>query len=251
MEKIKIFDVEVLAANREELFLAAANMIGEGGAISTVNPEILYDSIKNEELRSALSDSLCIPDGFGVERSIRKKGVFTERFPGVELGEALLSVFSVRLGIIGGEEGVAKRAIDNLCAKYPSVTPLFSLSGYNIDKEEIRKLISQKVPDIVFVCLGSPKQEIFIKEIKDCSERTLFIALGGSVDIYAGDKKRAPRIVRRLRGEWIYRILSEPKRIKRLPKLFLYAKESRKIGKFKAKISKNSKKNEKNAPFFK
>lgn len=228
MEKVKIFGIDVLAGSREELFMAVADKLGDGGAISTVNPEILYDSLSNKELRNALKSSLCIPDGYGVERTIKSKGIFSERLPGVELGEALVSVFSVRLGIIGGKDGVAKRAMEKLSAKHTSVIPAFAVSGYSINKEEIKQLLSQTMPDVVFVCLGSPKQEIFINEMARYSKKTLFIALGGSVDVYAGDKHRAPRIVRRLHGEWLYRIITEPKRIKRLPKLFLYVKESRK-----------------------
>ena len=245
MQKVKIFDIDVLAGSREELFISAADMLGDGGAISTVNPEIIYDSIENAELREALRDSVCIPDGVGVEKTIKSTGVFSERFPGVELGEALLSVFSVRLGIIGGKEGVAERAIANLAAKYPSVTPKFALSGYNLNEEKIKNILTTEMPDLVFVCLGSPKQEIFIKRIKECSPKTVFIALGGSVDIYAGDKKRAPRLVRRLHGEWIYRMLTEPRRIKRLPKLFLYNKECRKRSILTAKMGKICKKRRK------
>lgn len=242
MDKVKIFDIDVMAGSREELFLKVANMVGEGGAVSTVNPEILYDSLGNCELRKALCDSVCIPDGIGVEKTIRKKGVFSERFPGVELGEALLSVFSVKLGIIGGKEGVAQRAIKNLALRYPSVIPAFAISGYNINNEEIRSALLKEAPDIVFVCLGSPRQEIFIKDIKAMSPSTLFIALGGSVDIYAGDKRRAPKLVRRIRGEWIYRIICEPKRIKRLPKLFRYTSEIRKKAKNVKKVGRIGKK---------
>ncbi len=228
MKKVKIFGIDVLAGSKEELFMAVANMIGEGGVVSTVNPEILYDSLNNEALRFALQSSICIPDGYGVEKTINSSGVFTERFPGVELGEALLSVFSVRLGIIGGKDGVAERAMKNLSSKYSSLVPLFAISGYNINNEELSKKLACEAPDIVFVCLGSPKQELLINEMANFSPKTLFIALGGSVDIYAGDKRRAPRIIRRLHGEWLYRIITEPKRIKRLPKLLFYVKESRK-----------------------
>lgn len=247
MERVKIFDVEVMAGSREELFMKVANMLGEGGAVSTVNPEILYDSLKNEQLREALQASVCIPDGVGVERTIRKKGVFSERFPGVELGEALVSAFPLKLGIIGGAEGVARRAVDNLCLKHPTLTAVFALPGYNINEDEVECELKEKEPDLVFVCLGSPKQEIFIRKIKQWSPKTLFIALGGSVDIYAGDKRRAPKIIRRMRGEWIYRIVTEPKRIKRFPKLVLYAHKSRKSAKNHQKNGKIGKKGAKRA----
>ena len=129
MQKVKIFDVDVLAGSREELFSAAAELIGVGGAISTVNPEILYTALENRPLHDALSSSLCIPDGIGVERTIRRNGVYSERFPGVELGEALLSVFSVRLGIIGGKEGVAEYSSQRVTMESTFVVPKTSSSA--------------------------------------------------------------------------------------------------------------------------
>ena len=245
MQGVKIFGVEVLAGNREELFSAAAELVDTGGAISTVNPEILVDSLECEELRTALCDSLCIPDGVGVERTIRRCGAFSERLPGVELAEALLSVFAVRLGIIGGKDGVAERAMKRLSEKYPSITPAFAASGYGVDNERAVELIKSTAPDVVFVCLGSPKQEIFIKDVKGACEGVLFIALGGSVDIYAGDKKRAPRVIRAVKCEWLYRIVREPQRIKRLPKLFRYAIKSREKYGFYQKLGKIFKKSRK------
>ena len=215
-----VFGVDIAVGTREELFDMCSSLIGKGGVISTVNPEILYSSIKNSELRLALVESLCIPDGFGVEFLLKKKGVVCERFAGVELGEALLEKRVVRLGIIGGRENVAKAALENLVLKHRNVIPEFALSGYNIDILAFKKRLSETKPDILFVCLGSPKQELFIREIKDASKRTLFISLGGSADVYSGNKKRAPKIIRTINCEWIYRILREPKRIKRLPKLF-------------------------------
>ena len=245
MKSVKIFGVGVLAGTREELFSAAAELIGIGGAISTVNPEILVDSLENEALREALCDSLCIPDGVGVERTIRRCGVFSERLPGVELGEALLSVFSVRLGIIGGKEGVGERAMKKLSEKYPSMTPTFAISGYGINKRVVVDMIKSTAPDVVFVCLGSPKQETFIKEVKRECDGVLFVALGGSVDVYSGDKKRAPKLFRAVKCEWLYRIIREPKRINRLPKLFNYAIKSRVKYGFGEKIVKIFKKGKK------
>ena len=245
MNKKKIFGVEVLAGTKEELFTCVGNMIGEGGAVSTVNPEILYDSLQNEALHSALCDSLCVPDGVGVEKTLLRMGAYAERFAGVELGEALISVFSLRLGIIGGEEGVAERAMENLSERYASLTPVFARSGYNINNEEFKKTLTETKPDVVFVCLGSPKQELFIAEMKRFSKETVFLGLGGSVDIYAGDKKRAPKILRQLKLEWLYRMITEPKRIKRAPKLLFYVLKNKKYEKSHKKTGKIGKKRKK------
>ena len=211
----------------------------------TVNPEILYNSLKNEALYGALCDSVCIPDGIGVEKTLVRMGAYSERFPGVELGEALLSAFSVRLGIIGGKTGVAERAMKNLSQRYKSMIPAFALHGYNISNEEFKETLAKSKPDVVFVCLGSPMQELFIAEMKSFSKGTLFLALGGSVDIYAGDKRRAPKALRRLHLEWLYRMLAEPKRIKRAPKLLFYMLKNKKNEKNHEKNSKIGKKREK------
>lgn len=226
MDFCEIFGVRIAAGSREETIEKCASLIGKGGAISTVNPEILYDSLKNNELREALCDSLCIPDGVGVESVIRKRGIFCEKLPGVELGEELLKVKPVKLGIIGGKEGVAERALEQLVMKYGNVIPEFAICGYEIDFEKTKIMLSETDADIVFVCLGSPMQELFIKEMKPFAKKTLFVALGGSVDIYSKEKKRAPKFLRRIKCEWLYRMMSEPKRLKRFPKLIGFTLKS-------------------------
>lgn len=243
MDCVKILGVTIETGKRKELLEKCASMLGRGGAISTVNPEILYDSINNVELRAALLDSVCIPDGIGVEAVLKKRGVFTERFPGVELGEALLESREVKLGIIGGKDGVAEIAMQELVMRHGGVIPEFALSGYDINENAFISLLTERKPDIVFVCLGSPKQEIFIKRMRTHAPKTLFLALGGSVDIYSKEKKRAPRAIRVIGCEWLFRMLSEPKRIARLPKIIGFLKNVDKPRRIRGKIGKKLPKN--------
>ncbi len=238
-----LFDIKISVGSKVELYSRASALIGRGGAIATVNPEILANAVREAELKSALAESLCIPDGIGVEMALRRLGCRTERFPGVELGEALLEgERCVRLGIIGGRDGVAKRALEELTVKHRNVIPEFAISGYGIDTERVGELLSDVRPDIVFVCLGSPAQELFIKKMRHHSEKTLFIALGGSVDIYSGEKRRAPMPFRLLGLEWAWRIIREPKRLMRVPKILRFyvnlSKSSRKSGKIGKKLPK-------------
>ena len=237
-----LFGINIAVGKREELLLKCVELIGKGGAISTVNPEILYDSLRNPDLHLALCESLCIPDGAGVENAIRRQGVFCERLPGVELGEEMLEKKVATLGIIGGKEGVAKAAMERLVMRHKNVIPEFAVSGYDIDCSAFEKMLSEKRPDIVFVCLGSPKQELFIKRMRCVSKKTLFVALGGSVDVYSGKKQRAPKFLRSLNCEWIYRMIREPERIKRLPKLFGFMFNIVKKEKFRVKIGKKTQK---------
>ena len=234
-----LFGIDIAIGSREELYQRCAALVGRGGAISTVNPIILNNAINSPELKEALKSSLCIPDGVGVEIAIRCLGCKTERLPGVDLGEQLLSGDRcVSLGIIGGKEGVATKALENLTAKHPGVIPEFALCGYNIDDGYVKKLISERQPDVVFVCLGSPMQELFVNRMRPFSEKTLFLALGGSADIYSGEKKRAPGVIRMVGAEWLWRILREPKRLAKVPGMFSffiktaeYHRKSGKIGK--------------------
>ncbi len=243
LKNAEIFGLKIAAGRRGELYERCASLIGSGGAISTVNPEILYNATKDNELYEALSDSLCIPDGVGVERALRRMGIENERFPGVELGEALLEVKPVRLAIIGGKRGVAERAMNNLLARHPLASRAFAHDGYSYSAEKIISLLREHRPDIVFVCLGSPKQEIFIKRIKVCAPWALFVALGGSVNVYSGDIARAPRMFRKMGCEWVFRLLREPGRIKRLPRLFAFMHySSKERGKMRKSAEKQAKK---------
>ena len=218
---------KIAVGKREELLSAAAELLGKGGAIATVNPVMLVDALRNRELFSALSESLCIPDGVGVASALRKRGVHTEVFPGVELCEALLDFRlpaefgdrGVGFALIGGREGVAEGARDYLLAKHGGAKCLYLKDGYSFSEEELCRALCEKSPDIAMICLGSPKQELLISRLRGRCEHTLFIGLGGSLDVFSGRVKRAPPAFRRLRLEWLFRMIKEPRRLAKIPTL--------------------------------
>ncbi len=215
----ELFGIRIAIGKREELLERCASLIGVGGAISTVNPEIMRDSLYNMKLRSAMLSSLNIPDGVGIKLALKSGGAVTDTFPGVELGEALLDAAPLTYAIIGGEKGVAERAAERLSNRHPSASAVLIRDGYSHSFRELAESLKGACADLCLVCLGSPKQEIFIRYARTYAKRTLFISLGGSVDVYSGDKKRAPSFFRCAGLEWLYRIAGEPRRIKRVPKL--------------------------------
>ncbi len=235
----EIFGIKIASGSKEELLKEAERKLDEGGSIATVNPEILYNALYDEQLYEHLSASLCIPDGIGVVKAIKRRGGECERFPGVELGEALLDIKPSSLALVGGKASLAQTAMDNLLLSHPLLRFGFVLDGYNYSEEEIIKKLKTSPPDIFFVCLGSPKQEIFIKRMKEYSEKTLFISLGGSVDIYAKKLRRAPRFMRKCGCEWLWRILRQPKRILRIPSLVGFVYEVLKEEKIYKKTAEN------------
>lgn len=218
----EIFGIRIAVGSREELFAAAIPYLWRGGAIATVNPEMLSDSLESVKLKRYLNSALCIPDGVGVKMALARSGVATEVLPGVELGEMLLDTVPLRLGIIGGKAGVAEAAMENLLARHYLASRAFALSGYRLRYSQYEREIERSGAEVVFVCLGSPKQELFIADVKEKFPSVLFVGLGGSVDIYSGKKKRAPLLVRRIGAEWLWRIAREPERISRVPKIMRF-----------------------------
>ena len=215
--------VPIATGTREEIINASHNLVGQGGVVCTPNAEIM--SIARREAaykRLLISSALNVPDGISVVRALASMGFYTEKVSGVELGEALLS-FGHSFAIIGGKEGVAERAGRTLSAEYPSSEFKFSRSGFGYRVSDIRKQLARHAPEIVFVCLGAPKQEYLISEIMSASPTSLYLALGGAVDVYAGDKARAPECFRMTGLEWLWRIAAEPKRIKKLPLVMRFA----------------------------
>ena len=204
--------LHVKHGKRDELFEYAKGLIHKGGAIYTPNPIMLYDALKNEQLYSALMRGICIPDGVGVKIGLSYIGLNTDVLPGVELAAMLLRDTPVRFAVIGGSPGRAEAAALALERECQGSRCILALDGYSFSKRQLETALDIAKADVVLVCLGSPRQELFIDSVRDKFKSSLFLGLGGSVDVYSGAKRRAPRSIRALRLEWLYRMLREPRR---------------------------------------
>ena len=141
---------------------------------------------------------------------------------GIEFGEEvckLLAKNGGKLYLLGGKPGIAKAAGEKLTEKYPGLQICGAADGYFKDEAAVVAQINEAKPDVLFVCLGAPKQEKFIKEHFEELDVTLMLGLGGSLDGYAGVAQRAPRWMIDLSLEWLYRLLKEPRRIGRMMRL--------------------------------
>lgn len=208
--------------------------------ICTPNTEIVMAAKDDENLKKIINESdLIIPDGIGLIHGSRiRKKPLKERVTGFDLSIKLLEIANTkgyRLFLLGGRDGVAKRAGENILKEYPNVNIVGyhhgyfkgSHIGYKDHEEELNLIdnINGAKPDIIFVGLGFPKQEIWIAENKNRLYSKVIIGNGGTMDILSGDSKRAPEIFQKLGLEWLYRLIKEPSRIKRqmvLPKFILY-----------------------------
>ena len=203
---------------------------GEGlFSVFTPNSEIVQLCIEQNEFYSLInSASLIIPDGVGVVKASRiLRTPLKTKVAGIELGEAVLA-YAAKNGIgvffLGARPGVADEAARTMSLKYPGLTVCGTHDGYfKKTGEENDAVIAEIVSSgakVLFVCLGVPAQEKWIGENRErLGNIKVALALGGSLDVYSGNVKRAPKIFIRLGLEWLYRLLKEPWRIGRMMKL--------------------------------
>jgi len=192
--------------------------------IVTPNSEIVYDSLHDPELRKILnSAAMVVPDGAGVVLASKILGTpLKGKVAGIELAKELLCRMTdhgLSVFLFGAKPGVAERAAENLHKEIPGLNICGCYHGYFKDDAEPLAAINAAKPDVLFVCLGAPRQEKWMVKNLAAADTHLMIGLGGSLDGYAGDVKRAPDIMIKLNLEWFYRLLKEPKRIGRMMRL--------------------------------
>ncbi len=192
--------------------------------VVTPNPEFLLAAEKDPEFRRVLNAAdLVLPDGIGVVYSAKILGTpLKERVPGIEFAEAMLSALNDmggRLYLLGAKPGVAEEAGRRICARYPALVLCGTHDGYFKDEQAILPEIAAAKPDLLFVCLGAPKQEKWMARWGQHTGAKLAIGLGGCLDVFAGNVQRAPERWQKMGLEWAYRLKKEPKRIGRMAKL--------------------------------
>ena len=192
--------------------------------VVTPNPEFILAAEKDESFRAVLNAAdLVIPDGIGVIYSAKILGTpLSERVPGIEFSAKMLEKLNEmggRLFLLGAKPGVAEKAGENICAQYPNIVLCGTQDGYFKDEEDVILKVAAARPDLMFVCLGAPKQEKWMARWGQHSGAKLAIGLGGCLDVYAGNVERAPEAWQKMGMEWAYRLKKEPKRITRMAKL--------------------------------
>lgn len=210
----------------EEAAQAGAALVeGEGFHYAvTPNPEFILAARKDPAFRQALLDAdLVLADGIGVVYSAKLLGrPLKGRAPGIEFAQRLVAWMAKngkRLFLLGAKPGVAELAAANLKDKYPGLIVCGTHDGYFKEDEPVVEAIRQAAADVVFVCLGAPKQEFWMVKNGPASGAHLMVGLGGSLDVFAGVVERAPEAFQKLGMEWLYRLMKEPKRIGRMAKL--------------------------------
>ena len=211
------------AVSRAMDFLA-----GEGTHyVVTPNPEIVEVCRENPEARAAVNGAdLVLPDGIGVIKGAAMLGTpLRERTPGIEFAARLMARMAEEgrsLFLLGAKPGVAEEAARRLTVQYPGLRIAGTHDGYFQDDAPVIEAIRRSGAEAVFVCLGAPKQELWMARNGAATGARLLCGLGGSLDIFAGNVERAPQFWREHGLEWLYRLCREPRRIGRMMKLPLF-----------------------------
>ncbi len=229
MEKEKILDIPVCKTSYEDFILTIINDIksGQKKKIVAINPEKILKARKDSSLDLLLKDfDYQIADGIGIIFASKlQKGKIKNRITGIDCMEIICDKsrdIAAKIFLYGAAPGVAQKAKENLELKYPNIKIVGTIDGYNKDNNYIIETINKSKADILFVALGSPKQEYWIRDNADKLNVKIFQGVGGSFDVICGNIKRAPLWIQKLGLEWFYRLLKQPSRIGRQLKLFRF-----------------------------
>lgn len=235
-QKINIAGVDFDPVTLETAVMLAEHAMHRGsGNVMTVftpNPVISMSCRSDPELLEIInSASLSLPDGRGViDAAKRLSKPLHERVAGIDFGYALLGC-AAKSGygvfLLGGRPGVAEKAAERLRDQLPGLRICGVLDGFGSAADERRTadMISRSGAVLLIVCLGSPRQEKWIyshRQLLDASGIKVAAALGGALDVWSGDVRRAPGPFIRLRLEWLWRCIREPRRLRVIPTLVRY-----------------------------
>lgn len=238
MEKsrVQILGVPMDRVSMNEAVKRISEMITSGRPhqVITANPEILLSSTKDEELKKIIKEaSLVTADGIGVVWAASFLGLpVPERVTGIDLAEQLLKTAAKKtwkVYLLGSAPGVVEMAKMKLEHRYPGLIIVGTFHGYFSSEEEkaILAEIKKTQPNLLFVGLGAPRQEKWIHKNRFSFPRELVaIGIGGSLDVFSGKIKRAPKWAIKWKIEWLYRLIKEPKRLKRQLQLPVFVWET-------------------------
>jgi N-acetylglucosaminyldiphosphoundecaprenol N-acetyl-beta-D-mannosaminyltransferase len=223
--RVVILGVAIDDVLMDEAIAAVARFIDEGGPhqIVTVNPEFVMEARRNRAFRRVLAAAdLATPDGFGIILAARWRGTpLRGRVTGIDLTERIAAEAARRgwsLFLLGAAPGVAERAAAALQRANPGlrIAGCYAGSPRPADEPPIRERILAARPDVLLVAYGHPAQDLWIARNQPLLRVPVAIGVGGTFDELAGVVPRAPALVQRLGLKWLYRLIVQPWRWRRI-----------------------------------
>ena len=207
--------------------------------VVTPNPEIVMLCREDSGLLCAVNKAaMVLPDGIGIIKGAAILGTpMKEKIPGIEFAETLFGLMSKRrmsVFLLGAKPGVSDAAALHLKERFTGLQIVGTNDGYFTDDEPVIEKINAASPDLLLVCLGAPKQELWMQKNASKLDVGLMAGLGGSMDVFACVAERAPEVWRKYNLEWLYRLKEDPSRAGRmmnLPKFGFKVIKKRLLGK--------------------
>ncbi len=218
---MEIFNVRFDNITLEEAVDRAEDMVRSTSwhYVAGTNANLLRIARRDERYREVINQAdLSLADGYGVICASRILGTpLTERIPCMDLLNLLLTKLEgIRVYLLGGRPGIAEKAGERLREQYPGLILCGLHHGFFEDSEAMAEEIARCAPELLLVCLGSPKQELWMAEHGAATGARLACGCGGWIDVCAGELRRAPESWRKRNLEWVYRFLQEPWRFGRV-----------------------------------
>lgn len=223
--------IDVLGVSFDNLTMAeatqkASELMKERNAayVVTPNPEIVMLCRSDPALTEAVECAcLVLPDGIGIVKGAQILGTpLKQKLPGIDFAQELFSLMAKNgqsLFLLGAKPGVAEAAAQNLERRFEGLKIVGTNDGYFTDDTPVIEKINNVSPDLLLVCLGAPKQELWMKDNASSLKVGLMAGLGGSLDVFAGITERAPERWQKLGLEWLYRLKEDPSRAGRMMNL--------------------------------
>jgi N-acetylglucosaminyldiphosphoundecaprenol N-acetyl-beta-D-mannosaminyltransferase len=223
--RVRVGSLEVDSLDRQQALDEIVRLVreGRGGTVFTPNVDHVVQAEHHAAFREAYGRaSLSLVDGVPVMWAARWLGTpLPEKLSGSDLFEPLLEraeAEGLRVALVGGGPGVAELAAENLRQRLPklqvveTLSPRVGLAATDEERSCVERLAKAKA-DLVFVCLGAPKQELFSDRNRQLLAPAVLIGFGAAVDFAAGTVPRAPAWMSRTGLEWAYRLGREPRRL--------------------------------------
>jgi N-acetylglucosaminyldiphosphoundecaprenol N-acetyl-beta-D-mannosaminyltransferase len=229
----QILGMPVDAIDMDRAMVLVDRSLADGGRRLTVlamNPEKVFALEKDPVLRKVFHEAyLVLPDGIGVVAALRfLHGTPVGRVPGADLMQRLCGLAALRgyrVFLFGASEEVNAGAAAELIRRNPGLLVVGRQNGYLPDNEmeAFAARINEAQPDLLFVALGSPRQELWMQRWLPELDVGICQGIGGTLDTIVGTVKRAPLLFQKTGLEWFYRLASQPSRAKRQIRLPIFA----------------------------
>jgi N-acetylglucosaminyldiphosphoundecaprenol N-acetyl-beta-D-mannosaminyltransferase len=205
-----------------EMIVRRARVTGGGSYVCCSNVHATVEGNSDQELRDAAERAfLSVPDGMPLTWILKHRGHRAERVSGTELALRVTAdgvTHGLRHFFLGGAPGIPERVAEALSAEAPGMeiagcfSPPFASDG-GTEVPELKNMIAETQPDVVWVALGCPKQELWMARNAAVLGVPVMVGIGAAFDFLAGEKKRAPRWMQRTGLEWFFRLTCEPRRL--------------------------------------